>query len=161
MFLTIFIMNDQQLKIRIKLNQIPQSLEGTHPEETADEPLAVFEKPPFDWRKITAAALLFAAILTGISYGWLAEENDAAITESSPAEETHSISNESLPPDNKIESSDRPADDKSTASPTTAVDIFPAAKPAISTVKPIPKPPIGTRTLNYDVIPPKKPDIVK
>lgn len=62
-------MNDQQLKIRIKLNQIPQSPMSAitdHPEinQNHDE-----EKLPFDWFKISAAILLLITLIV-FSY-WL------------------------------------------------------------------------------------------
>lgn len=135
-------MNDQQFKIRIKLNQIPQSLQAGNPEETADQATPPFEKPPFDWRKISGAVILLTIILSGIVYWWLAEDTD-------------SINNDSITLDKKTESASSMTETKNTVSdiPADTVDVLPATKPAISAVKPIPKP--------ATILPSKKPETVK
>lgn len=155
-------MNDQQFKIRIKLNQIPQSLEDEHSEEIVDETKSPFEKPPFDWRKIAVAVLLLATVLIGVLYGWVAEENDAAITEYSPAEDTPFSNNDSLSPDKRTESADSSVDNQGTAadSPAHSIEVLPSTKPTIS-VKPHSKPVIETTPPPDDIIPPKKPQPAK
>lgn len=152
-------MDDQQLKIRIKLNQIPQPLEPDELEEATDQ-----TKPPFDWQKISAAVLLLVIILCGIFYWWLAEENSSSITESLPAEGAHFEKNDSLILDKKAESGDSIVENKNTASDittTNTVDILPTAKPVISAVEPTPKPVIEAMPSSYDIIPSKKPETAK
>lgn len=57
-------MNDQQLKIRIKLNQTPQSLESTVLNDSEIDQDPNQEKPPLDWYKISAALLLLVMLIT-------------------------------------------------------------------------------------------------
>lgn len=145
------IMNDQQLKIRIKLNQILQlPEEPENPEETADQ-----AKPPFDWRKISVAALLFAVILGGTLYWRLAEENSTLLVEALP-EDTHPAHNDGLIPDKKIESGDTSVNN---GKATTEVFAIPAGTPPL--VKPTPKSTVEATNLGHNIIPPRKPPMDK
>lgn len=156
-------MNDQQLKIRIKLNQIPQPLEPENLEETTDQTTPLFEKPPFDWQKISVAVLLLVIIFSGIIYWWVAEESSASITKSLPTENTHFKMNDSLIFDEETRSDDIVVKNESMASDITThtVDVLPATKPIISAVKPIPKPVIQATPPPYGIIPFKKPEAAK
>lgn len=148
-------MNDQQLKIRIKLNQIPQSLEDTYSDNVVKDNRFPFEKPPFDWRKITIAGLLFTFILGSIVYWWSAEKNESPITTSSSTDSDHPVNNnDGLLPNNPSESVNT-THDRNTVSDnaTETVDILPANKPISSPTKP--------PSLPEDIIPSKKPAGIK
>jgi hypothetical protein len=146
------IMNDQQLNIRIKLNQISQLPEEPEsPEETVDQ-----VKPPFDWRKISAAALLLAVILGGTLYGWLAEENSTPIVEAL-SENTHAVHNDGLIPGKEVESGDISVNNDNATAKVLATT---AGTPPL--VKPTPKPIIeATTNLGHNIIPPNKPAAAK
>ncbi len=103
-------MNDQQLKIRIKLNQIPQFPEASNSEETVNQ-----IKPPFDWIKISTAGLLFAIMLGGTLLWLFAEESDQPIRETLSAEDTQSTNFDSLARDKNIESNDLSANNSDTS----------------------------------------------
>lgn len=154
-------MNDQQLKIRIKLNQIPQSLESENPEETTDQSVLPFEKPPFDWRKISIAALILTVVLCGILYWWLAEENTSSEPDSAPKESTHFQQDNSSIHDKNAGSGGSVVENENTASdmtPTHSAEVLPAIKPAVSAIKPAPKPDNGAVSPSHDIIPLKKPE---
>ncbi|HND35552.1 MAG TPA: DUF2914 domain-containing protein [Nitrosomonas sp.] len=74
-------MNDQQLKILIKLNQIPQSPVSTIADNSEITESHDEEKLPFDWLKISAALLLLFLLL-GVSY-WLLTGSEKESAESS------------------------------------------------------------------------------
>ncbi|MDV6343288.1 DUF2914 domain-containing protein [Nitrosomonas sp. Is37] len=144
-------MNDQQLKIRIKLNQIPQFPEAVNSEEIVNQ-----TKPPFDWRKISAAGLLFAIILGGILW-WFAEESSQPIRETLSSEDTQSINSNSLVLDKNMESNDLSANNSDTSSEISA----PAMEP-VPEATPTPEPIVeATTNLGYTIIPLKKPEIAK
>lgn len=153
-------MNDQQLKIRIKLNQIPQALESENPEETTDQAALPFEKRPFDWRKISIAAWVLATILFGAFYWWLAEENTRFEPDSVPKESTHFQKDDGLIHD-KNAGSGSVVENENTApdiTPTHSAEIHPAIKPAVSAIKPAPKPDNGATSPSHNIIPLKKPE---
>lgn len=72
-------MTDQQLKIRIKLQQPQSSIEQHSPEFTEPEET---EKPPFDWLKISLALLILSCIL-GILFFSLFSQNENEPNQSS------------------------------------------------------------------------------
>ncbi len=76
-------MNDQQLKIRIKLNQVPQSPASAFVDNSEISQSNVdseVEKPPFDWLKISIAILLLFTLIV-FSY-WLLTSSDKQADES-------------------------------------------------------------------------------
>lgn len=101
-------MNDQQLKILIKLNQIPQSPASTIADNSEITENDDEEKPPFDWFKISAALLLLFLLL-GVSY-WLLTSSEKNSDESSI------FSNEDT--SYSTESNQEPSDLKATADAT-------------------------------------------
>lgn len=152
-------MNDQQLKIRIKLNQLPQLLDNETQEEITDQ-----TKPPFDWRKISLAVLLIVSVLSGGLYWLLTGGNSQNIIEPLPtkeAEDAHFIENNGLAPNNKTESNAMSAD-KASMTPdiiTDVMEVMPQAKPVIRTAKPASKPIVeATTNPQLSIIPSRKPE---
>lgn len=157
-------MNDQQLKIRIKLNQIPQPLESENLKDTVDQAALPFEKPPFDRRKIAVAALLLATILCAALYWGLAEENSSSDSDSAPKESTHLQKDDDLTHDKDAGSDSSVVENEITASDiatTHSADVLPATKPAVSVITPAPKPDNGAVSPLHDIIPLKKPETTK
>lgn len=145
-------MNDQQLKIRIKLNQIPQFPVAGNSEEIANQ-----AKPPFDWRKISAAGLLLAIIMSGTLWRWFAEESNQPIREPLSSEDTQSINFDSLVLDKNVESNDLSVNNSDTSGKISA-----PAMESIPIVTPTPQPIIeATTNLGYIIIPLRKPEIAK
>lgn len=143
-------MNDQQLKIRIKLNQTPQFPVAGSPEEIANQ-----TKPPFDWRKISIAGLLLAIILGG-TLGWYAENSNQPMRETLSSEDTQSINFDRLALDRNMKSNDPSANNNDTSGESSTPTMEP-----IPVVSPTPQPIIETTKPGYIIIPLKKPEITK
>lgn len=144
-------MNDQQLKIRIKLNQVPQLSEASNSEETVNQ-----TKPPFDWIKISTAVLLSVIMLSGTLLWLLAEESDPPAKETLSAENTQSKNFDNLARDKNIESNNLSTSNSNTSGeiPAPTMESTPANTRTPEPIKAITK-------LGYTIIPPRKPEIAK
>lgn len=143
-------MNDQQLKIRIKLNQLPPLLATENSEETVNQ-----AKPPFDWQKISAAALLLIGIVGGGLYGWLAEENSppglAALAPDDPR---------SLPHDNLTLEEETGTNEIPSIGGENIAEFSAATATTNPVINPLPQPPGEEKAnLRKSIIPAKKPEI--
>ena len=144
-------MNDQQLKIRIKLNQVPQFSEASNSEETVNQ-----TKPPFDRIKISTAVLLFVIMLSGALLWLFAEESEQPVKETLSAENTQSKNSDSLAHDKDIEPNDLSINNSNTSSeiPAPTMKPIPVDTRAPESIK-------ATTNLGHTIIPLRKPEIAK